>query len=183
LKFLNDQIAQARAQVDYEYDDGDISQTEHGTELNRLSQIAKEASAQAKAGGGTLTRDQENSFLRELNGQPSSAQAAQTNMEPARVPDNLREESESSRDNIRRDLNTVNDEMKRLRVLLDKKLEDGDITKAQRTRMSNHLDLIDKEIQSSASVNGGSLTLDQETTILRQLQRASDSIEKNFVVD
>ena len=172
LKFLNRQIARARDQVDYEYEDGDISRAEHNAEIHRLSLITKHAHAAAKANCGYLTRDQEEAFLRQVRGEEPPMEDYNggriTASEVPVVPSG-------------RTLQKVNGEITRLRALLDKKLADGDITKAQRDGMNNFLDRIDQHVHSDAASNGGTLTADQEGSALQQLRRANDSINQNFV--
>ena len=121
LKFLNDQIAQARDRTNFDYDDGDISRGEHEAELHRLVDIKREAKLEAKLNGGYLTGDQERNLLTLLrNGGSVSAD------EPSAEPVAEREPQKSGRE-----LKRVTDEMGQLHAMLDKKLSDGDITKAQ----------------------------------------------------
>jgi hypothetical protein len=167
LKFLDTQIARARDRVEYEYEDGDITRAERDAELDRLVGIKKEARAEAKVNGGTLTGDQERELLQLLrSGGTVSGSSA------PRAPENSD-----------RGLKKVNDEVSRLQGLLDKKLAAGDITKAQHDGMRDYLDRTEKQVQSDAAANDGTLTPDQENTVLQQLQRASDSLTKNFVVN
>jgi len=175
LQSVNDQIARAREEIQYEFDDGDITRADRDAETHRLSEIAKEARAQAKANGGYLTGNQENALLRQLRGEPVSESKRQE-------PQNSKE-PQNPVDQPHRDLKTVNEEIIRLRTLLDKKLAHGDITKGQHDKMNEYLARIDQKVQSDAAANGGTLTLDQENAVLEQLERVSDSINKDFVVN
>jgi len=178
LIFLNSQIARARDQVDYEYDDGDISRAEHSAEIHRLSQITKAAHAAAKANGGYLTGDQEDSFMRQLRGEeaPAENSGGSNGLE-----DRGRTEPEAPPAVSGRSLQKVSGEISRLRALLDKKLADGDITKAQQDGMNRYLNQIDQHIHSDAAANNGTLTPDQESAALQQLRRSEESITQNFI--
>ena len=167
LKFLNAQIARARDRVEYDFQDGDITRAERDAEFNRLVGIKKEARAEAKMNGGAITGDQERELLQLLrSGGTVSGSSA------PRAPENSD-----------RGLKKVNDEISRIRGLLDKKLASGDITKAQHDGMRDYLARTEKQVQSDAASNDGMLTPDQEATVLQQLQRASGSLSKNFVVN
>jgi len=181
LRFLNSQIARARDQVDYEYDDGDISRAEHNAEIHRLSEITKAARTAAKANGGSLTGDQEDAFMRQLRGEEAPAERSYGRNGNSGLEDRGRPEEESPVVASGRSLQKVGGEISRLRALLDKKLADGDITKAQHDGMNHYLDQIDQHVHSDASSNGGTLTLDQESAALQQLQRAEGSITQNFI--
>jgi len=167
LKFLYRQIAQARNQVDFDYQDGDISRSEHNAELMRLYRIKKEAQTEAKLNGGYLTGDQENELLQLLRsgGEVSESYAP-------RAP-------EASNKSVKK----VNDEITGLRSLLDAKLTQGNITRAQHDSLMDYLKSTEQHVQSDAAQNDGSLTPDEESAVLLQLQRVSDSLTKNLVVN
>jgi hypothetical protein len=67
-RFLVHQIVGARGQINYEYQDGDISQSFHDGEIRRLAKIEDEARTDVKANGGYLTADQERALLQQLRG-------------------------------------------------------------------------------------------------------------------
>jgi len=171
LEYLNDHIARARDFVDYEYSDGDISKAEHNAEIHRLYLIERTARSEAKINGGYLTTEQQNDLLLQLH---SGAQPVETPSAP---------ESRTSIVNSRNGIQPTINRIAQLRKLLDKKLADADITKAQHDGMAAYLDRIDKQVRSDASANEGRLTPDQESAVRQQLQRAEDSITKNFVVN
>jgi hypothetical protein len=171
LRFLKKQIDMARDQVDFALEDGDVSRAQHDAEMRHLEEIEAEAHAEAKAGGGTITGDQERDLLRQIRG---GERAEAASPPPQNQSLNLHLE-----DNLR----MVNDRMTRLHSLLDNKQATGDITKVQHDGMSGYLARIEKQARSDAEANGGSLARDQESAILEQLQRAEDAIARNFIVN
>ncbi len=153
LKFLNRQIARARDQADFEYQDGDISRAEHDREIRRLYEIKKSIRDEAKVNGGTLTGDQENEWLQLLR---SGGEVSESS-------------SPSAPEVSGHDLKKVTDEIHRTHLLMDQKLKEGNITKAQYDGLSDYLARTEKHAQADASENDGTLSPDEENTILQQL--------------
>jgi len=167
LKFVDAQIKRARDRADYDYEDGDITRAERDKEFNRLVGIKKEARAEAKVNGGYITGDQESELIQLLRtgGTASGSYAS------------------SAPENSGQSLKKVNEEIGRVRALLEAKLKTGDITRAQYEGMRDYLTRTEKQVHSDAAANDGTLTPDQENTVLQQLQRASDSLAKNLIAN
>jgi hypothetical protein len=167
LYFLNEQITRARDQVSFEWEDGDITREQRKAEIHRLAIIARSAHELAKANGGTLTSEQENTFMRQLRGEEPVESWREAAYPAVRSDKNLEK---------------FNEEIGRLKILLDKKVASGDITKAQHDGTNQYLLRLQQHVQEDASANNGSLLDDQTEAAMKQLQRVDQSVSNNFVV-
>jgi hypothetical protein len=66
LRRVMNEIRRMRGSIDFALEDGDVSQEQHNAEITRLSDIEKEAHAEARASNGTITGDQEMTLLQEI---------------------------------------------------------------------------------------------------------------------
>ena len=177
LKTIHAQIDRMRAQVDYDYADGDISEEQRDTRIHALNQIWKQAKDEADANGGYLTAEQEETLSDLLSGRSprtySKLAPASRSVSP----------SPSAEPAARRaDLTTVTDLHLELTTLLDQKLKEGNITQAQHDSEAKYLDQIDQEAHTAASANGGALTADQEASFVQQLHKAYYAINHNLIL-
>jgi hypothetical protein len=72
LTYIENQIARERETVNYYYDDGDISREQRHAAIKGLRELLEKARAEAKAGGGAISRQQEKDLLNELHRLPSN---------------------------------------------------------------------------------------------------------------
>jgi len=177
LKFINSQIANQRALIKNDYADGDITAEQRDSQLQTLKQIEKESRDLASTNGGTISGDQQNELLEQLHGQPvrPPTQTAQETPEPS-TPRHL----VSSDSGSHRDLTVVNDLEIELHALLNQKLKEGSITQAQYEGEKQYLDKLQGQAKTEAASNGGSLSTEQEDSLVRQLYRAFYTINHNF---
>jgi hypothetical protein len=168
LTYIEGQLAQAREQIVYEYEDGDITKEQRRNGIHHLKNILDEARAEAKSNSGYITGEQQNELLDEIRGRSSRTRTADT--APATEMSGI-------------SLATVDQQIARLRNQLDQKLKVGNITKAQHDGMVDYLARTEKQARSQASANGGTLTHDQEEALRQQLERVEQTIEHNLVIN
>ncbi len=168
LTYLEGQLAMAREEINFDYDDGDITKEQRKMALRHLKEIRDEANSESKANGGFLTGNQFKVLLNELHGGPRQERST-------------RQASVSKTPN--RNLGATTDKISQLRGLLDKKLSESNITKAQHDGMADYLARTEKQVRSQASANGGSLTRDQEEAVREQLERVERSIQRNLIMN
>jgi hypothetical protein len=112
---------------------------------------------------GDITKEEYEAGLRQL---------AETKAQP-RAEDKSRGEP----------LTAVNDLQMELRVLLDQKLKEGSITRAQHDAEVQYLGQIDRQAHSEAQANGGRLAPYDESALVRKLHQAYYAINHNLVVN
>ncbi len=168
LSFVESQLARAREEINFDYDDGDITKEQRKMALRRLKEIRDEAYTEEKSNGGFITGDQQQALINEIHGGRRHAQAA-PRAETAPAPNEK--------------LAAINTEISQLRQLLDKKLAERNITKAQRDGMAAYLDRTEKLARSQAMANGGTLTPDQTEAVRQQLDRAKHAIQSNLITN
>jgi hypothetical protein len=179
LKYINSMIAHARASVNYEYEDGDITQAQKDAALRNIEAVEQEAKSQAAAQGGTITGDQERALWDSLkSGNPPTRTATP----PASESSSSASPSTSIKEEARYDLKGLNDQIERLRSSLAQKQAAGDITKAQHDAESNYLSQLEKVARAEAKANGGKLTDSQESALREELLRVDNAIQQNLVV-
>ena len=186
LKVIRSQIAKAREAVEYADSDGDLSKEQRDSALNNISDVEKESRAYAAAGGGTISGDQQNQLLRQLEGGPPPAAPA-VRSAPATPRENpapnLPEvDALSPYAKARHDLKSVDQKLAGVRALLDKKVAAGEITQAQKDSEAAFLDDIERAAHAQSVPQAGLLTSDQEETFLHQLLHAEYIINQDFVV-
>ncbi len=71
LTFIEGQLARAREQINYDFEDGDITKEQRKMAHRHLAQIRDKAYAETKANGGFITGQQEKELLNELRGNPT----------------------------------------------------------------------------------------------------------------
>jgi len=81
------------------------------------------------------------------------------------------------------DLTVVNDYHLELRTLLDEKLKDGAITRAQHDAAANGVDQLDRQAHAEAAAHGGTLTGDEQSALIQQYQRDYYLFNHDFIVD
>jgi hypothetical protein len=84
-------------------------------------------------------------------------------------------------DHSRHERTAVNDLLLELRTLLNLKLKDGSITKAQHDAELRYLDQVEHEADTEAGDNGGTLDGEQEQVLTQKLHQAYYTINHNFV--
>jgi hypothetical protein len=177
LNYINSLITHARDAVKFQYDDGDISADERDRELQHINEVQQEAYAQANAGGGTISVQQERALWDALRtGQPLAASSA-VSAAPSTPSSYPPKTAESLKD-----IRGVTDQLARLRSLLDKKLAAGSITKAQRDGEAGYITQLEKVARAQAQANGGQLTADQETALREELSHIESVIQHDLVV-
>lgn len=188
LKNVGEQLARMRDRLDFKYQDGDISQAQLDAGLRYLDAIEKLAHSEMDANGGTLTGGQENSLLGQvqqadpaIHGDPSApyppvtGYSAAPEVSPATQP-------ESAYTPPIRNSTTVSDLLLELRTLLDQKLKDGAITKAQDAAEASYLKSIDDQVQTASRTNGGALSPEDEQQFIDQLHQAYYAINHDLIV-
>jgi hypothetical protein len=194
LKSFEEQVAKAREAVNYQYSDGDISKEQLEQAGLNIDAVQKQARDDAAAGGGFLTRSQQDALLRALwTGQPppatASALPAPPPSAPQAIPEAIRAPAPAAPEVVRsngaaaagENLKLVLDLLSRLHRLLDGKLGRGDVTKAQYDAQVRQFSRIESDARSQAS--GGDLSSSQENALLAQLLRVQDAIQNNFIVN
>jgi len=139
------QISRQRAQLDYDYADGDITKAQYDASIAQLQRAAQQPPQQAV--------------------RPAASEPAE------------KTEPSSSVQGFAR----VSDLHLELTTLLDQKLKDGDITRAQHDSEINYLNQIKSQAHDDASANNGRLTGEQENTYVQQLHQAYYAINHNLI--
>ena len=172
IESVRTEIAHRRAYANYRYDDGDISRDERDAELRRLDDIQKRADARAQSGG--LTTEEAQGFLDEIAGrQAKESPATEAKPVPVTAP--------TANPYAHRELTPIDDLLLELRTLLDEKLKEGEITKAQHTAEGRRLDAIERQANASKKSHGGILPRDEQAALTIQLHQAYYDISHNFI--
>ena len=187
LKRVSDQLARMRDRLDYKYQDGDLSQTELNAGLRYLDEIEKLAHSEADANGGTLTGNEENSLLRQIQqADPAIHQDPSAPYPPVTPYSSIPESSPMPRPAPTYapspNSTTVSDLLLELNALLDQKLKDGAITNAQHDAEAEYLHRIDSQAQAAMRSNG-TLSPEEEEQCVEQLHRAYYAINHDLVVN
>jgi|GEM_PF-1647210 len=178
LKNFNAQLQRARSNITFQYQDGDINKTEMEKALRYYDALDQEAHAESDGNGGYLTRDQERALITAIQHPgviPHTPAESTRSLPPVSSP-GYPSPAEGH-------LTAVNDLLLELRTLLDQKLKDGAITKAQHDAEATYLSRVEKQAQLDATANGGHLTATQERAITQQLHQAYYAINHDLVVN
>jgi len=183
ISIVENRIARMRADAEHAYEDGDISQEQRDSRLEALGRIDQEAKEMASANGGFLTGEEVNVLARQLRGEPVVARAPKPKpaAEPAAAAPAQLPGAAPAATASRADLASVNSLQRELHALLDRKLKDGDITKAQHDGEIQYLDDIHEQERAQAAANGGAPSADQLSSQMSQLQREYYRINHNFI--
>jgi hypothetical protein len=132
-----------RAQLDYDYADGDISKAQYDAAI-----------AQLKRGVQQSRNDNTASAPPIRNSAPRSSAKGLAN---------------------------ITDLHLELTTLLDQKLKDGDITRAQHDSEATYLNQLESEARNEANATGGRLTTEGENSFTQQFHQAYYSINHNLI--
>jgi hypothetical protein len=179
LDSVKSHLAQMREEINYKYDDGDMNRGEKEAAIHYLAQIADLAKSESAANGGYLMANQEDALLDAIqradpgvHRDPSAPYPAVTPTAAASaLPAASMPGVSSERTTGYYNLAAINDLLLELRTLLDQKLKDGDITRAQHDSELNYLAEMEKDAQAGADPN----------TIVQQLHHAYYTINHNFI--
>ena len=156
--------ALTREQVEFQYEDGDISKSERDALLKQIDESKKETPQPTAA-----------------RSNPNSAEdaAAAAPVLPRMTP--LPGTRPAADEVPAHDLKAVKDKLAQVRALLDQKLSEGNITKAQKESEAKYLDQLEKVAQAQAAANNGTISTRQESTLLQELHHVEGTIQNNLV--
>ena len=137
--------------MDYDYADGDITKAQYNAGIAQLQRAAQQPAQQNAAYYGFRRS------IRRARGKTGCRAASF------------------------RDSRAISDLHLELTTLLDQKLKDRDITRAQHDSEMAYLNQIKSQARDDASANNGRLTGEQESTYVRQLHQAYYAINHNLI--
>src|SRR5262249_29047598 len=147
---IDEEVQRMKSYLDYQLEDGDITQAERDMETSRISAVAGRAHSQAAANGGYLTGAQTKALLRELQGEPSGA-VSEGAPDEIMVPDSGSEGGKDKTPDYGQMLSDFHGELNAQKNLLKRQLAKGGLSQAQYDRNSKALDQLAEDERQKAS--------------------------------